>query len=155
MIREERDPAFWTAIYEHPEVKPRVSLGHDLNLAKVVANPSVEPLAAEHGGFLFIRLDGLGKVYELHTMFTPEGWGREVAAAAKDAFALMFDKGADLIVTHEVAGNRRSQPPLSFRFAPVGEFTWVPALDADLRTWVLTRLAWNASPARQRMPKCP
>jgi hypothetical protein len=154
VIRVERNPAFWCAVCDHPDVKPHVTLGHDLDLAEVVMAESVVPLAADHGGFLFIRLDGLGRVYELHTMFTPQGWGREVATAAKAAFERMFGAGADLIVTHEVAGNRRSQPPLSFRFAPVGEFRSEPALNADLRSWVLTRSAWEGSPARQRMPQC-
>jgi hypothetical protein len=58
-------------------------------------------------------------------------------------------------VTHEVRGNRRSQPPLSFRFAPASAFHQVPQLAAELRTWVLTRSAWEVSPARQRMPQCP
>lgn len=150
MIREERDAAFWTRIYEHPDVKPHVSLGADLDLAGIVTHPGVTPLAATHGGFLFARLDGLGRTFELHTLFTPEGWGREVLEASKQAFQRMFDAGADLIVTQEVAGNRRSQPPLSFRFAPCGDFRPSP-LGHDLRTWVLTRAAWDASPARLRM----
>lgn len=155
MIRESRSPTFWTAIYDHPAVKPHVSLGHEVDMAAVVASPTVTPLASAHGGFLFVRLDGLGRAYELHTMFTPEGWGREVTGAAKDAFVEMFERGADLIVTHEVSGNRRSQPPRSFRFTPAGDFRFSPELDAHLRTWVLTRSAWDASPARQRMPQCP
>jgi hypothetical protein len=154
VIREERDPTFWNAICEHPEVKPHVTLGHELDLSEVVTNPTVTPLASEHGGFIFIRLDGLGRVYELHTMYTPEGWGREVASAAKQAFSRIFSAGADLVVTHEVRGNRRSQPPLSFRFAPASAFHHVPQLAAELRTWVLTRSAWEVSPARQRMPQC-
>lgn len=154
LIREERDPAFWTAVYEHPEVKPRVGLGHELDLAGIVSSPGVTPLAADHGGFIFAQLDGLGRTHELHTLFTPEGWGREVAQAAKDAFAFMFDRGADLIITQEVAGNRRSQPPRSFRFTPAGDFRPSP-LGPDLRSWVLTRAAWEASPARQRMHTCP
>lgn len=152
MILEDRDVGFWTEIYEHPQVKPHVSLGRELDLAAILSDASVTPLRAEHGGFLFIRLDGLGRAFELHTMFTPEGWGREVALAAKDAFTLMFGRGADLIVTQEVSGNRRSQPPRSFRFEPAGEFR--PALDHELRTWVLTRYAWEASPARRRMSTC-
>jgi hypothetical protein len=149
VIREHRDPEFWIGVYEHPAVKPHVGLGGELDVAAVVSNPLVVPLRADHGGFLFIRLDGLGRVHELHTLFTPEGWGREVASAAKEAFGLMFDRGADLIVTYEVAGNRRSQPPLSFRFQAAGGFA--PDLGASLRTWVLTRSAWEASPAFRRM----
>lgn len=150
MIREERDPAWWARIAEHPEVKPHITLGADFDLAAVVQHPSVTPLAADHGGFIFARLDGLGRVHELHTLFTPEGWGREVTGAAKHAFAAMFDRGADLIVTQEVDGNRRSQPPRSFRFAPCGDFRASP-LGPALRSWVLTRDAWEASPARLRM----
>lgn len=149
MIREDRDPAFWTSIYEHPAVKPHVSLGLDVDLAPLLENERVTPLRATHGGFLFVQLDGLARVYELHTLFTPEGWGREALLSAKAAFAEMFARGAHLITTYEVAGNPRSQPPLSFRFAPAGDFA--PALGASLRTWTLTRNAWEASPARLRM----
>ncbi len=154
MIREDRDAAFWTDVYEHPAVKPHVGLGREIDIAGIVSDPAVTPLRAEHGGFIFAQLDGLARIYELHTLFTPEGWGREVAGAAKDAFAFMFDRGADLIVTQEVAGNRRSQPPRSFRFSPAGEFRASP-LGVDLRSWVLTRYAWEASPARLRMHTCP
>lgn len=153
MIREDRDPAFWTDVYEHPQVKPHVGLGHDLDLAAILDNPAVTPLRAENGGFIFVRLDGLGRALELHTMFTPAGWGREVALAAKSAFTFVFDRGADLIVTQEVAGNRRSQPPRSFRFEPAGDFR-PSVLGVDLRSWVLTRHAWEASPARLRMATC-
>jgi hypothetical protein len=126
-----------------------VSLGHALDLAAILEDPRVTPLRAAHGGFFFVQLDALGRCLELHTLFKPEGWGRGALLAAKAAFLLMFERGADVIVTHEVAGNPRSQPPLSFRFQPAGAFR--PALGASLRTWVLTRAAWEASPARRRM----
>lgn len=151
MIRENRDADFWTEVFNHPEVNPHVALGYDLDMRAVVSSAQVTPLRAEHGGFLFIRLDGLGRVYELHTMFTPEGWGREVLLSAKAAFTEMFGRGAQLITTYEVAGNWRSQPPKTFRFAPCGEFQHAPQLGVDLRTWALSRAAWEASPARQRM----
>jgi hypothetical protein len=150
VIREDRDPAFWDSVYEHPEVKPHVSLGHEIDVAAVVSNPLVTPLRAEHGGFLFIKLDGFGRVYDLHTMFTPEGWGREALIAAKAAFREMFARGADLIVTQEVKGNRRSQPPLTFRFATAGDFGPSVLLSTPHRTWFLTRAAWDASPACRR-----
>lgn len=153
MIREDRNAAFWTDVYEHPQVKPHVSLGHELDLAAILDNPAITPLRAEHGGFLFFRLDHMGRAFELHTMFTPEGWGREVSLAARAAFAFMFDRGADLIVTQEVAGNPRSQPPRSFGFKPASDFR-PSALGVELRSWVLTRYAWDASPVRQRMRSC-
>lgn len=151
LIREDRDAGFWTEIYEHPAVKPHVGLGHEIDMGAIVESLQVTPLRAEHGGFLFVRLDGLGRVYELHTMFTPEGWGREVLLSSKLAFAEMFSRGAQVITTYEVEGNKRSQPPLSFRFQPAGEFAHAPELNANLRTWILTRTAWDNSPARSRM----
>jgi hypothetical protein len=149
MIREDRDGEFWRNVYEHPEVKPHVSLGHELDVAAVAADPRVTPLRAEHGGFLFFRLDSLGRVYELHTLFTPEGWGREVLQALKEAVTEIFARGGQLITTYDVETNWRSRPPKTFRFQPCGDYA--PALGVSLRTWVLTRDAWEASPARLRM----
>ena len=86
VIRVEKDPAWWAAIANHPAVKPCLSLSADpVDVSKMVLDPKVWPVASEHGGFLFFQRDGLGRCWELHTMFTPEGWGREVAEAAKAA----------------------------------------------------------------------
>lgn len=149
MIREDRDLAFWTDVYEHPQVKPHVGLGHDLDLSLILDNPAALPLRAEHGGFIFVRLDNLGRVYELHTLFKPEGWGREVLQALKEAVTEIFAGGGQIITTYDVEGNWRSRPPKTFRFQPCGDYA--PALGVSLRTWVLTRDAWEASPARLRM----
>lgn len=149
MIREDRDPTFWQAVAEHPDVAPHVFLGSGpLALDEIIGHPSVVPLRAEHGGFLFCQLDGFGRVYELHTLFTPEGWGREVLFAAKAAFAEMFARGAQVICTYEVEGWWRSRPPRSFGFQRAGDFGEVAA--SRLSTWILTQSAWESSPARRR-----
>jgi hypothetical protein len=153
LIHEDRDREFWRNVYEHPEVKPHVGLGHDLDVAALAAHPGVIPLRSEHGGFFFVRLDSLGRVYELHTLYTPEGWGREVHLAAKQAFNRMFAGGAQVITTQEVEGHRASQPPRSFGFVACGDFEPVPHLNVALRSWVLTRTAWEASPAYRSL-KC-
>lgn len=150
-VWEDRDPAFWSAVYEHPEVKPHVGLGQDLDMSAIVANPAVTPLRAAHGGFLFARLDAIGRIFELHTMFTPEGWGREVLNAARAAHDEIFRRGCQIVTTFEVAGNRRSQPPLSFRFQPAGPFEMAAEFGVEFRTWFLTRAAWMASPAHRSM----
>lgn len=150
LIREERDPAFWEHVAAHPDVAPHFGLGGPVDLAALVANPLVKPLAAEHGGFLLFQMDGYARVFELHTLFMPDGWGREAAAAAKAMFAQMFAGSAQLIVTHEVEGNWRSRPPKTFRFAECGDFTKSPA-GPRLKTWALSKTAWDVSPARQRM----
>lgn len=150
MISESRDVAFWTDVAEHPLVEPHVSLGQTISVRSLVNHPLVTPLRSERGGFFFVRLDGMGRLYDLHTLFRPEAWGtREIVNAAREAFDLMFSRGAQIISTNEVAGNRRSQPPKTFRFAPAGDFAPSPH-GPDFRTWFLTKDAWENSPARRR-----
>jgi hypothetical protein len=145
-----RDPAFWSEVAEHPDVAPHISLGQTVSVDRLIAHPLVTPLRTENGGFFFVRLDGCGRVYDLHTLFRPEAWGtREIVHAARQAFDLMFSCGAQIITTNEVAGNRRSQPPRSFRFAPTGDFA-PSAYGPAFRTWFLTKDAWEACPARRR-----
>ena len=149
-IAEQRDPSFWRAVIDHPQVKPHVTLGHAFDVAPLVASARVLPLASENGGFLMVQLDGIGRVFELHTMFRPEGWGREVLLALKDACEMMFcERGAQIITTYEVATNKRSQPPKTFRFQPAGDFE--PCDYGDFRSWVLTKADWLTSPARRSM----
>lgn len=151
MIREERDPAFWIEVATHPEVEPHITFGGSIDrLPEVITQPHVTPLASANGGFLFVRIDAIGRVHELHTVYRPEGWGREVLIAAKAAFQRMFESGAQLITTYEVFGWWRSRPPLSFGFKPCGDFAPAPDMP-DLRTWILTRDAWCASAAHRRM----
>lgn len=150
MIREERDVAFWEAVAQHEEVRPHLLISEDQGLAEIVSHPSVKPYAAENGGFLFCRLDGIGRVFELHTMFTPKGWGREVAKAIKEALERVFSEGAQVITTYEVGGWWRSKPPLSHGWKQAGPFLYSDSLAADVRSWILTHEAWLASPARER-----
>lgn len=151
MIREERSGAFWNAVASHPEVRDRITLGGPLSdLTAIVEHPSVLPLAAEHGGFIFLSRDVSARVFELHTLFTPEGWGREVTLAAREAFTAVFLRDAALVFTLEVEINRRSRPPLSHGWRPAGPFAFAPDLAANVRTWVLTQDAWNTSPVRRR-----
>ena len=151
-LRIERDPAFWRAVAEHPEVASR--LGAPMSgaaLAALVADAKTLPLAAAHGGYLFVRRDPLGFAAELHTLFTPEGWGREALEAARLAFDAIFALGFQAVITHEARANRKSQPPLSFGFRRAGDWRETPF--GSLRLWVLTAQAWAASPAATRRRK--
>jgi hypothetical protein len=151
MIRIERDPAFWSAIAGHPEVSRRLGGIDPAMVARLASAPGFVPLASTHGGFLFQRRDELGFAFELHTLFTPEGWGREVFTAGTEALILMFGSPCQLITTLELKRNDKSRPPRTFGFEPAGEFSETPFGEA--RLWVLTRTAWQASPAAQRKAK--
>lgn len=144
MIREDNHPAFWVEVASHPALA-HVRGGHDPQML-IEALPRTIALRAEHGGYLFFPADSFGRVYEMHTLFTPEGWGREAFQALRDSIDHMFGR-CDLIVTHQTP-HPQSRPPKTFRFAPLGDFTDTP--HGQVRLWMLTRDAWLGSPARRR-----
>ena len=152
MIRIERDPAFWSEVARHPALRSMLGEADPEMIGALALREGVLPLAAEHGGFLFIRQDMLGFVCELHTLFTPEGWGREVLTAGIEALGAIWLLGFSTIVTLEMRQNPRSQPPRSFGFVQAGD--WREAMIGEARMWILTKAAWEASPAAKRRAKC-
>ena len=152
MIREQRDPGFWLVIASHPDLAGAMMGLDPGQVAALAARPDILPLASENGGYFFAAMDRLGLALELHSLFRPAGWGREAATAGKAALDRVFE-GAQLIATHEVEANPRSRPPKSFGFVQAG--VWLPTGVGRLRLWVLTRKAWEASPAHRRYSECP
>lgn len=148
MIRIERDPAFWVGIASHPALAGALMGLAPEAIGPLVLLDAVQPFAADHGGFLFSRLDALGFVHELHSLFTPEGWGREVSVAGKQALAIMFDGPCRILTTLQVQSNARSHPPKSYGFVPVGD--WTESAVGVVRPWLLTKEAWLGSPAHRR-----
>jgi hypothetical protein len=149
VISENRDPAFWLAVASHPAVAPHTHVTPDA-IVPLIARPDIVPLATANGGFLFVQMDGLGRTFELHTLYRPEGWGREVAGGLKAAMDAMTARGLQLLVTHEVEGWWRSAPPRTHGWKAIGPFAPAGDLPA-MKTWILTREAWEQSPARRRM----
>jgi len=153
MIRIERDPAFWTAVAAHPALSGMMGGADPASIGRLALSDRVMPLAATHGGFLFIRQDILGMVCELHTLFTPEGWGREAWAAGIAALGAVWLLNYQLITTLEMRANERSQPPLSFGFQQAGDWRVTP--HGEARMWILTKAGWEVSPAaRRRRARC-
>ncbi|MHB8529189.1 MAG: hypothetical protein ACYC8V_06720 [Caulobacteraceae bacterium] len=148
MIRIERDPAWWSTIAAHPAVAGAIHGLTPAAIGELATRPGMIPMAAEHGGFLFAAMDGFGFIAELHTLFTPEGWGREAMEAGREALQLLFSGPCQAVATYEVEANRRSRPPVSFGFTRAGEFR--ETAFGSLRLWILTRGAWEASPAHER-----
>jgi hypothetical protein len=130
-------------------VAPHVSLGREA-VAATIANPQVMPLASASGGYLFGMRDPVGCVWDLHAMYRPEGWGREANRALKDSLRLVFGGRGQVVTAYEVEGWWRSRPPKSFGFKRSADFTVIPEIGLALSTWVLTKAAWQASPAGQR-----
>jgi hypothetical protein len=154
LIRVERDPAFWEAVAAHPALA-EMPLGLPPGtVGAIAARDDVLPLAAEHGGFFFRKTEPLGFVAELHSLFSPEGWGREALTAGTEAIHLVWLCGYQAVITLEVQANARSRPPRTFGFSCCGDWRETP--HGNLRMWMLTRAAWEASPvAKRRNNQCP
>lgn len=76
-------------IANHPDVRPWVAGGTDaIDLTPVVDISANILLLNEHGGCFFERV-GAG-IFEVHTLFLPEGRGPAAVAAVKDALHWMF-----------------------------------------------------------------
>ena len=145
-----RDAAFWDRIASHPQVAPAVFMGAaPFTLAPVVENEANQPYASQNGGIVFLAKDPAGFVVEMHTLYTPEGWGREVAENARIFMAQAF-KRASLVLTFEQEG-RPTRPPLSHGWKPCGPFGGPTT--PRLRLWSLSREAWTVSPVG-RKTKC-
>lgn len=140
----EGDAAWWDAVASHPDVAPHIFMGAaPVSLSVVLDQPGAFGLRSENGGCIFIPRDPLGLVLEMHTLFRPEGWGREVAAAGRVFMPRVFQAAA-LIVTHEQEGNWRSRPPRSHGWVACSDFQDVN-LPRRLRLWALTREGWMKS----------
>lgn len=151
-LRVERDPRFWTWVAQHPAAQGALMGLSPQDVGAFVVNPRVLPVASDNGGYLFGALDALGRAFELHALYRPEGWGREAHGALREALAGIFE-GADLILALEREDDPRSRAPRTFGFVPMGEFA--PSPIGPARNWYLTRKAWEGSPARQRTLRCP
>jgi hypothetical protein len=153
LIRECRDVAWWDAIASHPEVAPHVFMGMaPMTLEPLVSRDDVLALRSENGGVLYVPVDHCRTIYELHTMYHPDGWGREVAKAARSFMAAAFEL-ADMVITYEQEDNWRSKPPRSHGWASQGDYRDC-GFASRLRLWTVSKDAWLSSPiGRQTCPQ--
>lgn len=93
------------ALANHPDVRPWLLGGTEaLDLTPLVENPAVVVLEAEHGAFVLVPI--MSDVYELHTLFEPQGRGKAVLAQAAEMFRYVFVHTPALeIVTKVPDGN--------------------------------------------------
>jgi hypothetical protein len=145
-----RDVEFWDDVARHHQVSPSVFMG----LAQVSTAPLVRdernlPLASQNGGLIFVASDSLGFSMELHTLYRPEGWGREVTEHARECFREVM-KTVSLVTTFEQEGEKQTRPPLSYGWRSAGDFMAV-GLPKRLKLWILTREAWVASPVGRKL----
>jgi hypothetical protein len=72
--------------------------------------------------------------------------------AGIEALNALWICGYQVLVTFEMQANSKSRPPRTFGFSQAGDWRETPIGAA--RMWVLTRAAWDASPAAKRRATC-
>jgi hypothetical protein len=88
VVRRTLDARPFNAVANHPDVRPWIGGEGPLDLAALVGDPANFALEAEHGGWILARHEP--GIYELHTLFLPEGRGRTCLAAWREAERFMF-----------------------------------------------------------------
>lgn len=111
MLERQADPRHLNGVANDPRVFPLIAFdGCDrFDLTKALDDPTTYALATEYGGFIFVRQQPA--IYQLHTMFLPEGWGRHAYRAAIEAAQWMFTRTDCMeILTVSPDDNPRSRP---------------------------------------------
>jgi hypothetical protein len=147
-VRIERSLDFWLPVFQAPECQPAhcgLEIKEDA-LEAFITNPWVRPIAGQNGGYLFVKKDDYGLIWELHSLFKRPGWGREAAAVGKQALKLMFADGMHLLFTYEIKG--LPTPPISYGWEKASE-EYARTSIGEGRIWLLTKAAWEQSPAHR------
>jgi hypothetical protein len=148
MIRLERSPQFWFNIAVDPAVTANMPELDAAFVAQHVGNPLVFPWASENGGYLLTKYDALGSMMGLHALYRPAGWGREAHDALGETLQWAF-RTCQLVTAHETVSNPHSRTPKSFGFIHAAD--WQDSLMGEYRLMILTRAAWEMSPAHRRL----
>lgn len=82
------DPRGFNEIANHPDVRPWLGAGGQLDLAPFVMNPANFSFIGNDGGFVAQKI-GDGR-YEVHSLFLPSGRGGEAIRCAREGLAFMF-----------------------------------------------------------------
>lgn len=88
-LRRTFDPKRFNEIANHGDVRPWLGGGDGpLDLSALVGNPANVALMGEHGGFIGHKIDqGL---YEVHSLFLPEGRGENALECMREGARFMF-----------------------------------------------------------------
>lgn len=97
MIEVCRDAGFVNWIVNHPDVRPFIGPGGELDLSEAVARPENVFLMGEHGGFGLIW--SAPAVHEVHTFVIGAGRGRWARQAARETIDHASRRGDQMLWT--------------------------------------------------------
>jgi hypothetical protein len=108
VIKRTLDGSFLNEVANHPEVRPWLLGDGPLDVGPAVSDPANITLVTEHGGWVLHNLGG--GVYEVHSLFLPEGRGRAVRVALTEALDYVFSHTDCIRITTRLPkGNVRAR----------------------------------------------
>ena len=128
------DPAHFNAVANDPSVRPFLGGEGQIDLTPLLRNPAHVGIATEHGGFVLVN-QGEGR-YEVHSMFLPEGRGREAVEAMRAASAYLFAATDCVEVVTKAATTNRGAMALALRAG------FEPRFEGPVR-WTSTDVLWH------------
>lgn len=130
MIRRTFDATLLNEIANHPEVRPHIGGAGVIDLTTIVGDPQNVAVMGEHGGWIYHGLQP--GVYELHTLFLPEGRGRSFFAGAREVLRYMFVRTDALEILTKCpdtnAGARMAAGMMGFKERFRREDAWAPGV---------------------------
>ena len=142
MIREDRDPGYWNAIINAPDVRPTVGGEGPIDLTAGLLVEGSVPLACNGGGFIFVH-HGYGR-YELHTLFLKGHRGANVLRCFEAASRHMFTRTDCNEIVTKTAGSNRAAAFMARRagFCPLFVRTAAWPDGTDVTHYTLTVDEW-------------
>jgi len=129
MIRRTMDAGLVNRLANDPSIRPYIGGGDGtLDLSELVGNPANYVIEGEGGAWVLQPI--LEGVYELHTLFLPEGRGKSYMVGAREALRMMFtETDCWEIVTKcpdDNPGARMAATLIGFRERFRRENAWAP-----------------------------
>lgn len=141
MIRRTMNAAFLTEVANHPEVRPWLGAPDIpvLDLTPLVGNPENIAIETKGGGWILQAM--APGVYEIHSLFLPEGRGKPFMAGAREMLRYVFTAtDATEILTKcpdDNGGARMAASLVGFRERFRRDDAWAPGVGISYQAFTI------------------
>lgn len=137
MIHRTMDATALNEVANHPEVRPWLGGDGPVDLQSTLDNAANFGIMGEHGGWLLHPI--LPGVYEIHSMFAPEGRGKAFFAGAREMLRYMFVSTDALEIVTKCPDNnpaaRMASAQVGFRERFRREEAWAPGVGVSYQVF--------------------
>lgn len=147
------DATLLNTVANDPTVRPWLGGDGPINLAPLLADPTTLAIVTPHGGIIAVPLDE--HRYEAHSLFLPEGRGREAIVATRAALDFLFSTSAATELVTKVTTDNKAARGMArlMGFLPVftAPLPWSAGLTREVMALVLPIDVWAQRSAQARI----